>query len=131
MEELQLRITDILHQHLTIRKDREVLQVLVSILIHHLEETTLVDHLPLGDILMLILLLLETLTLEVILHIQTAIIHLQQVVIILHHLKLVLLLDIPLNQFLLPLKTHMLHQNHPTHLLEEQDPHLHIIMLQR
>ena len=131
MEELQLQITDILHQHLTIRKDREVLQVLVSILIHHLEETTLVDHLPLGDILMLILLLLETRTLEVILHIQTAIIHLQQVVIILHHLKLVLLLDIPLNQFHRLLKTHMLHQNHPTHLLEEQDPHLHIIMLQR
>ena len=131
MEELQLQIADILHQHLTVRKDREVLQVLVFILIHHLEETTLVDHLPLGDILMLFLLLLETLTLEVILHIQTAIIHLQQVVIILHHLKLVMLMDIPLNQFQGPLKTHMFHQNHPMHLLEEQDPHLQIIVPQR
>lgn len=131
MEELQLQTTDILHHQFrrTTRKAPEVHQVLVSIPTHHLAEITLQDHLPQEALLTHIHLPLGTLIQEMPLRIQIAIILLRLVVTILQHPILVLLLDIPLNLFLLPLKTRMSHQNHPTCLLGGQAPRLPIVML--
>ena len=72
---------------------------------------------------------LETRTQEMPLRTQIAIIQLQLVVTILQYPNLVPLLDIPLNLFLLPLKTRMSHHNHPTCLLGGQDLRLTIVML--
>ena len=130
--ELLHQTIDILHQQFQpiVHKDLEVLQVLVSIPIHHLVEITLEDHLLQEDLLTHIHLPLETLTKEMPLLIQVVVIPLPLVVIILQHPNLVPLLAILLNLFLLPLlKTRMSHQNHQTCLLGGQDLRLPIVTL--
>ena len=131
MEELHRQIADILSRrlHRTIRKDLEVLQILVSIHTRLPAEIIRLDLLLLEGPLTHIPLLLGALTLVMHLPIQIAIILLLLVAIIHHPLNLGLLLDIPHNLFHLLLKTRMFRRNHQMCLQEGQDHPLLTLML--
>ena len=132
MGDLHHQITDILHQELqlTILKDLEVPQVLVSIHTLLLAAVIRQVHLLQEGLLTHILRLLVTRTQEIPLLILIAITLPQLVEITLHHLSLVLLLDIPLNQYPLHLKTRMYHQIHQIYHQEGQaiQPQIHTLL---